>query len=227
MTAAFPHFDKDLFLFMALPQGEIPMIYSILWINTVPGTRDDGLAHLQKWAQIVEEDFKTECGILLQVTSGSPYLAGVVTAHENMGAMVSNIDAQASSEQFQKWNEDSEGLLDWASSEWQTFRQLSAESNPLPNFISVIASDIKPGQLMQGREFMARVADHITSTYGVVCLEGGSHYRHSWVMNYDSLDRYEEVNLALGSDEVWAKLAGEMLNYFDNTNLEKNIGRYV
>lgn len=207
------------------------MIYNVLWLNIIPGNREKGLAHLQKLAQIARDDYGLSSRVLLGVTTGPIYQTALVTAHGNMASMVNTNDALVQSENFRAWFGESTDLFGWATAEWQTFRALRSAEALFSNFIQVISIHIIPGKLAAAREQMGKLADHIESTYGrpvhILNLEGGLFYRHYWVVGYDNMEQYEAMETALQSDERYAQWTVDMMGMFDNTTIERNIGRYL
>lgn len=207
------------------------MIYNVLWIKTTPGSREKALSHLQNWTQIAKKDHNHSSRVFIGMTSGPIYLAGLVTAYDSMNAMAKAGEAVSQSKSFHGWFEEGFDLFDWGSSEWQVFRALRTVKEPFPNFIHTIAIHITPGKLEEARNHMVKLTDHFESEYGrpsqILHLEGGLFYRHYWVVSYDDLAQYEQVQNALQNDEAYGKWANEMMGMFDNTTIETNIGRYL
>ncbi len=207
------------------------MIVNVLWINIVPGFRDSGVAKLKELAQIMKEGQGVDAGVLLQVVTGSPYLAGFVSFHESTASQVKSIEALRTSDKFAKWNQDAAEDFNWATIELQSFKTLRPGGGKLPNFIYTNSIDILPGKLQAGREHMDKMAEHVKSVcgvdVGVYHLEGGAFYRHFWVGDYDSLEQYEQAQATLLTDEKWGELAEGMADLFDRSSLEISFGQYV
>lgn len=207
------------------------MITTVLWMKIVPGHLDSATAKLKELAQMMEDNHGSRAGVVMQVNTGSPYLAGFVSGHESTATMAKTIAALRTSDSFAKWNGNAMEDFDWASIEWQTFRTFRPGGDEFPNFIHSISCQITPGNIDAGRAHMVKMADYFESAYGcsvgLYHLDGGSMYRHFWIVGYDSLEKYEEVGAALQNDAKWAELAGEMGDMFDYPTFEAALGQYI
>ena len=207
------------------------MITNVLWMKIIPGYRDSGIAKLKELAQMMKDDHGSDAGVVLQVNIGSPYLAGLVSRHENIASMAKTIEALRTSKNFAKWNENAVEDFEWPSIEWQTFRAFRPGGDTYPNFIHSTACQITPGNIDAGRALMGKMADYFEATYGssvgLYHLDGGPVYRHFWIVSYDSLERYEEVSAALDQDPKWAELRSKMGDMFDYPTFETALGQYI
>lgn len=210
------------------------MIHNILWLKTKVGSRDKALMHLNEMASHVGTEYGLTSRVGVPVTSGPIYLAGLVTIHENMGSMQKTNEKLGRSDYFADWFGRSKGLYSWKGAEWQTHRELhsaAGDGQDSPNFVSAYSFHVTPGKLVSAREHLAKVADHMGSTYGrparILNPEGGEHYRHLLTVDYDDLDQYEEVWSKLGEDEEFGRWADEMPTMFDMKTTVKNVWAYV
>ena len=71
------------------------MIYNVIWLKIIPGVREKALAHLQKLAQIAQDEHGVSSRVSVGVTTGPIYQTALVTAHENMASMINTNDALA------------------------------------------------------------------------------------------------------------------------------------
>ncbi len=207
------------------------MLINVLWMTINPGFRDSGVAKLKGLAQIMKDDQGVEAGVLMQVVTGSPYLAGLVSFHEDTATHVKAIATLEASEKFGKWFENTLEDFNWAKIESQSYRMLRPGGGKLPNFIYTTAIDILPGKLQPAREYMDKMAAYVKTAcgvdVGVYHFEGGAFYRHFWVADYESLEQYEQVQATLSTDEKWGELAEGMADLFDRSSLESSFGQYV
>lgn len=210
------------------------MIHNIIWIKTKVGRRNEGLALLKEMATHISGEYGLLSRVGIPVTSGPLYLAGLVTAHKNMGSMQTENEKLGTSDFFADWFGRSEKLFSWKTAEWQTLRVVhsSGESGDSPpNFVHTISVHVTPGKLFPAREHLKKITDHMAAAYGrrarVLNPEGGEHYRHIFSTDYDTLDQYESVSSQLEQDETFAQWANEMPNLFDMKPTTKNIWAYI
>lgn len=206
------------------------MYIQALWITAKANNRGNGLAHLQKLAQIVRDDYGAPSRVYMGATNGPANLMALGTTFESMADLINGNDTVGQSAALAAWSEEAVNYLELATAEWQTFGFLRSGGGMATNFTQTVSVNILPGQMIAARELMGSLADHYESVYqrpvDILSLEGGLHYRHFMQIGYDNMAQYDTDQAALATDVNYGKLVGEMIGKFDSPSIERSIGRW-
>ena len=206
------------------------MYIQALWINAKANNRGNGLAHLQKLAQMVRDDYGAPSRVYMGVTNGPANLMALGTTFESVADLINGNDTVGQSAALATWSEEAVNYLELATAEWQTFGFLRSGGGMTTNFTQTASVSFRPGHMVKARELLGTLADHYESVYkrpvDILSLEGGLHYRHFIQIGYDDMAQYDADQTALASDPVYAKWAQDVLEHFDGPTIERSIGRW-
>lgn len=211
------------------------MIVDVITVQLKPGKRVAGLEQLQKLGQMFSDKYNTFSRVLISVSGGPIYDASLVTVHDGLAQKVARGQELVADEAFQSWFAEASVCIEWPTSSSETYNTHRVPNFPddwdRTNYTLFVSVDLIPGKWDAGQAHMSKLADLLERKYGlptsVSTSLNGVRYRHYWAVSYPSLERYEEVDKALESDEEYRQWAAEAVDLMKLETAEMSIGQYL
>ena len=96
------------------------MVYGVTTLRTKPGKRFAGIDQLKKLAKWITDRYGIPAQVLGNGT-GAMYQNHLLTQFESVAQMDELNTSMVAQDEFSKWFEESEGLLDWEESTFQYY----------------------------------------------------------------------------------------------------------